>query len=291
MWFEILETVGRIAVITNALIIALTSEFIPRLVYQSFYSEDGSLEGYVDFSLSTLSLADMDPHTMEHYQRETGGQRDWGNLTECSYPGYYWGPGTRDQYQPNIIFWQIWFARLLFVVLFENLLAVALVAIKLCIPDVPSALKHRMNREGFITTQLILDKEEEIHREKHQQEDRAREDQAREDQTREDQAREDQAREDRTKEDQAKEDPGQEDLGQEDPAKEDQAKENQAKEDQAKEDPGQEDQAKEDLGKEDLGQEDLGTEDPGQEEAGRDMDLEFLLPQKIKKKKGSAKDV
>ena len=236
VWFEILETVGRIAVITNALIIALTSEFIPRLVYQSFYSEDGSLEGYVDFSLSTLSLADMDPHTMEHYQRETGSQRDWGNLTECSYPGYYWGPGTRDQYQPNIIFWQIWFARVLFVVVFENLLAVALVAIKLCIPDVPSTLKDRMNREKFITTQLILDKEEEIHREKHQQEDQAQKDQAREDQTVEDQT----------------------------------------VEDQAKEDPGQEDQAK---------------EDPGREEAERDKDLEFLLPQKIKKEYSSAKDL
>ena len=69
------------------------------------------------------------------------------------------------------------FARLLFVVVFENVLAVALMAIKLCIPDVSSALKHRIRRETFITTKLIMDREKEVNRGKHQQ-DRAGEDQA-----------------------------------------------------------------------------------------------------------------
>ena len=51
----------RISIITNAFIIALTSEFIPKLVYRGFYSEDGSLHGYVDFSLAYFDMKDLDP--------------------------------------------------------------------------------------------------------------------------------------------------------------------------------------------------------------------------------------
>jgi len=61
VWFDIMETLGRISIITNALIIALTSEFIPKVVYKYFYSTDGSLTGYVDFSLSHFAFEDIDP--------------------------------------------------------------------------------------------------------------------------------------------------------------------------------------------------------------------------------------
>ena len=58
-----METLGRLSIITNAFIIALTSEFIPKLVYRSFYSQDGSLHGYVNFSLSYFDMKDLDPES------------------------------------------------------------------------------------------------------------------------------------------------------------------------------------------------------------------------------------
>ena len=61
VWFDIMETLGRVAVITNAFILAITSEFIPKCVYKYFYSSDGSLEGYVNFSLSYFDPGDLDP--------------------------------------------------------------------------------------------------------------------------------------------------------------------------------------------------------------------------------------
>ena len=61
VWLDIMETLGRLSIITNAFIIALTSEFIPKLVYRSFYSQDGSLHGYVNFSLSYFDMKDLDP--------------------------------------------------------------------------------------------------------------------------------------------------------------------------------------------------------------------------------------
>ena len=51
---------SRISIITNAFIIALTSEFIPKMVYRGFYSDDGSLHGYVNFSLAYFDMKDLD---------------------------------------------------------------------------------------------------------------------------------------------------------------------------------------------------------------------------------------
>ena len=135
VWFNIMETVGRISILTNALIIALTSEFIPKMVYKYFYSKDQTLEGYVDFSLSHFDVNDMDP----------GSKMDVTNTsTSCRYPDYRSGPDDDEPYSPNIKLWHIWFARLFFVIIFENVIAVTVMALKLLIPDVPAGLKYRI---------------------------------------------------------------------------------------------------------------------------------------------------
>ena len=54
IWLDIMSTLTRVAVITNAFIIAITSDFIPELVYSTMYSESGDLRGYVNFTLSYL---------------------------------------------------------------------------------------------------------------------------------------------------------------------------------------------------------------------------------------------
>lgn len=150
VWFDIMETIGRISIITNALIIALTSEFIPKMVYKYFYSPNGSLTGYVDFSLSTFALKDMDPQS----------QVNVTDTLTCRYPDYNFGPEDPHKYRPNATFFHIWFARLLFVVIFENVIGVTVMALKLIIPDIPAKLKYRIRREAFVTTKLIMDKEE-----------------------------------------------------------------------------------------------------------------------------------
>lgn len=51
-WFRVLRMLTYLAVVSNAFVIAYTSEFIPRMVYKYFYSADKSLWGYIDHSLS-----------------------------------------------------------------------------------------------------------------------------------------------------------------------------------------------------------------------------------------------
>merc|ERR1719234_1534238 len=52
IWFQIMETVGWISIIT--------SEFIPKAVYLYHYSQDQGLAGYVDFSLSHINMIDIE---------------------------------------------------------------------------------------------------------------------------------------------------------------------------------------------------------------------------------------
>ena len=60
IWYEIMQSLTRIAVITNAFIIAITSDFIPQLVYKYSYSPYGSMQGYVNFTLSYFNTTDLD---------------------------------------------------------------------------------------------------------------------------------------------------------------------------------------------------------------------------------------
>ncbi|KAG8142257.1 hypothetical protein E2320_006193 [Naja naja] len=50
VWFFLLEVLAQISVIVNAFLIAFTSDFLPRLLYQ--YEYDSHLHGYVNFTLA-----------------------------------------------------------------------------------------------------------------------------------------------------------------------------------------------------------------------------------------------
>lgn len=51
-WFGVLRMLTYAAVVSNAFVIAYTSDYIPRMVYKYVYSADSSLWGYIDHSLS-----------------------------------------------------------------------------------------------------------------------------------------------------------------------------------------------------------------------------------------------
>lgn len=60
IWQSIIKGICRFAVITNGLIIAFTSEFVPKFMYQFFFRYgNGTLEGYIDFAFSTKNLTDF----------------------------------------------------------------------------------------------------------------------------------------------------------------------------------------------------------------------------------------
>lgn len=110
VWYRILDSIGKLSVITNGFIIAFTSEFIPRLVFQ-IYSPDGSLNGYVNQSLSYFNTSDF---------ADTEAPRTTSMPHEmCRYPDYRSPPDSNHAYEKSYYFWIVLAARLGFVLLFE----------------------------------------------------------------------------------------------------------------------------------------------------------------------------
>ena len=139
IWLDIMSTLTRVAVITNAFIIAITSDFIPELVYSTMYSETGDLRGYVNFTLSYLDTRDLDRGQV------TNNTTDQPKV--CRYSGFYNPPESEDKYRESTLFWQIWFVRILFVVVFQTVVSVTLMAVRYIIPNIPASLRDRIRSE------------------------------------------------------------------------------------------------------------------------------------------------
>jgi len=58
-WTRILEVLTRISVLVNAFILAFTSEFIPKLVYRYRVDTNGTLNGYLEDSLASISISKL----------------------------------------------------------------------------------------------------------------------------------------------------------------------------------------------------------------------------------------
>nr|XP_004653950.3 anoctamin-9 [Jaculus jaculus] len=138
IWLQVLETIGVLAVIANGMVIAFTSEFIPRVVYKYRYgpcrqpnSTDDCLKGYINHSLSVFYTKDFqDPVTIEGSE----------NVTECRYRDYR----NAHDYNFSEQFWFILAIRLAFVILFEHVaLCIKLIAAWF-VPDVPQSVKNNV---------------------------------------------------------------------------------------------------------------------------------------------------
>lgn len=150
IWFKILDSIGKLAVITNAFIIAFTSNFIPELVYRHVVSQNNTLAGFLNHSLAVFDIDDYP----DQYRPPTSN-----TTTVCRYPDYRLPPGNPDQYKYAPIFWHILAARLAFVVVFENVVCVIIMFIKWIIPDMSFRLKEQIRREAYVTNELIVEQE------------------------------------------------------------------------------------------------------------------------------------
>ncbi|XP_076311109.1 anoctamin-4 isoform X2 [Tachypleus tridentatus] len=113
-WQAILKGLSFVAVITNSFMIAYTSDFIPRLVYMYRYSKDGSLEGYINNTMSYFDTSDFTNTT-----KPDNMMLDGVYVNQCRYQDYRHPPGSDEKYTLSLQYWHIFAARLAFVVVFE----------------------------------------------------------------------------------------------------------------------------------------------------------------------------
>ncbi|XP_049883686.1 anoctamin-4-like [Pectinophora gossypiella] len=141
-WYGILRGITYAAVVSNAFVIAYTSDFIPRMVYKYVYSPDNTLLGYIDHSLSMFNTSD--------YREDWGADENEVDPPMCAYRGYRNPPDHADPYGLSPHYWHVFAARLAFVVIFEHVVFGLTGLMQLFIPDVPTELRTQMQREALL---------------------------------------------------------------------------------------------------------------------------------------------
>ncbi|KPP60423.1 Anoctamin-6-like [Scleropages formosus] len=156
-WQPILQAVAILAVATNAMITAFTSDMIPRLVYYWSFSvfpygdhPNHTMEGYINGSLSVFDIhnfsTESEPLTKPYW---------FQNITTCRYRDFRYPPGHPWEYQHNIYYWHVIAAKLAFIIVLEHVVYLTKFILCYMIPDVPLAVKEKIKREKYLT-QVIL---------------------------------------------------------------------------------------------------------------------------------------
>ncbi|XP_035274695.1 anoctamin-3 isoform X1 [Anguilla anguilla] len=149
IWHGVLEWIGVLAVITNAFVIAITSDYIPRFVYAFKYGPcanrtNGNEECLTGYMNSSLSVFDMGDESQPRY---------------CRYRDYRAPPWSPEPYEFTLQFWHVLAARLAFIIVFEHLVFGIKSFIAYLIPDMPKGLCERVRREKYLMQEMMYEAE------------------------------------------------------------------------------------------------------------------------------------
>ncbi|XP_067873456.1 anoctamin-7 isoform X2 [Heterodontus francisci] len=136
VWFNILEALAQLSAIVNAFLIAFTSDFLPRLLYQ--YGHNSNLDGYVNFTLAHA------PYSFVNRSHTT-----------CRYKAFRDPDGKL-----TLFYWKLLATRLGFIIAFEHVVFFVLRIIDWVVPDVPESLELKMKRERYLAKQALADNQE-----------------------------------------------------------------------------------------------------------------------------------
>ncbi|XP_067221688.1 anoctamin-7 [Chanodichthys erythropterus] len=131
IWLTILKFISFLAVISNAFLIAFTSDFLPRLFYR--YTA-GSMSGYINFTLAVSPVNLTQSHTSCRYR----GLRDE--------KGQY----TQDYFHLLAI-------RLSFVIIFEHVVLLIGRIIDWMVPDIPEEVEIKIKREHYMAKEALAE--------------------------------------------------------------------------------------------------------------------------------------
>ncbi|XP_074728144.1 anoctamin-2 isoform X2 [Strix uralensis] len=155
IWYNILSGIGKFSVIINAFVIAVTSDFIPRLMYQYAYSQNGTMHGFINHTLSYFNVSHLKAGT----QPENSPFAH--DVLFCRFKDYREPPWSQNQYEFSKQYWAVLSARLAFVILFQNLVMFLSVLVDWMIPDIPKDITEQIKREKAVLVDFFLKEENE----------------------------------------------------------------------------------------------------------------------------------
>ncbi|XP_066040726.1 anoctamin-2 [Chamaea fasciata] len=155
IWYNILSVIGKLSVIINAFVIAVTSDFIPRLMYQYAYSQDGTMHGFINHTLSYFNVSQLKAGTQP--ENSLFAQE----VSFCRFKDYREPPWSPHQYELSKQYWAVLSARLAFVILFQNLVMFLSVLVDWMIPDIPKDISEQIKKEKTVLVDFFLKEEHE----------------------------------------------------------------------------------------------------------------------------------
>ncbi|XP_016047564.2 anoctamin-7 [Erinaceus europaeus] len=135
VWFHILAAITHLAVLSNAYLLAFSSDFLPRAFYR--WTRDSQLRGFLNFTLAHA------PPTFAAAHNHT-----------CRYEAF-----REDDGQFSRTFWNLLAIRLAFVIVFEHVVFSVGWALDLLVPDVPEAVGIKVKREYYLAKQALAENE------------------------------------------------------------------------------------------------------------------------------------
>ncbi|XP_056596435.1 anoctamin-9 [Triplophysa dalaica] len=144
VWTDVLETISVFAVIANGLVIGISSDFIPRLVYQYYYGPCATgndsgidcLEGYIIHTLSTANISDE--RVRQDFSLKQMVTNNGIHVTHCSYRDYR----SNEDFSLTNQFWVILAARLVFIILFEHVVVIFKCVASWFVPNSPLDVRN-----------------------------------------------------------------------------------------------------------------------------------------------------
>ncbi|NWY23138.1 ANO2 protein, partial [Pheucticus melanocephalus] len=155
IWYNILSGIGKLSVIINAFVIAVTSDFIPRLMYQYAYSQNGTMHGFINHTLSYFNVSQLKAGTQP--ENSLFAQE----VAFCRFKDYREPPWSPHQYEFSKQYWAVLSARLAFVILFQNLVMFLSVLVDWMIPDIPKDISEQIKKEKTVLVDFFLKEEHE----------------------------------------------------------------------------------------------------------------------------------
>ena len=125
------------------------------MVYQYKYSPDHTLNGYLNFTLSYFDPKEFETHG-DGDDNNILSPKDIIHPKYCRYRDFRHPPWKSEQYHETDAFWHVLAARLAFVVVFQNCVALVVMAIKWIVPNVKSDIEDRCRREAYVTNEVII---------------------------------------------------------------------------------------------------------------------------------------
>uniref|UniRef100_A0A8C5TSG7 Anoctamin n=1 Tax=Malurus cyaneus samueli TaxID=2593467 RepID=A0A8C5TSG7_9PASS len=141
--------------VAQAFVISFTSDFIPRLVYLYMYSENGTMHGFVNHTLSSFNVSDFQAGTAPNDPLDLGYE-----VQICRYKDYREPPWSENKYDISKDFWAVLAARLAFVIVFQNLVMFMSEFVDWIIPDIPKDISQQIHKEKVLMVEVFMREEQ-----------------------------------------------------------------------------------------------------------------------------------